>query len=131
MKDYDNQILKQAFAFPNEDEMAVAMILVDNGTKSILFLTPNLTPGAKTPDILIDKKLKWEIKTPSKSSERTLQHAFRSALKQSSNVIFYTNKIKTPEKSTIRTLERLFSELKTAKRLKIITKSDEIIDFVK
>jgi hypothetical protein len=131
MIDYKNIILKQAYAFPDENEMEVAVILVNNGEKSVLFLERVLAPGANTPDLLLDKQFRWEIKTPDKSNSRALQRNFRAALHQSENVIFYLKNLKVPEKNTIRALKRLFSELGSAKRLKIITKTGKIIDFAK
>jgi hypothetical protein len=130
MKDYLNKITKQAFAIPDKDEMEVAMILVDNGAQSVLFLAPNLTPNTNTPDIFADQ-LYWEIKTPYKSSENTLKHSLKAALRQSENVIFYIKKLKIPEQNTLRTLKRLFISSKSAKRLKVITKNHKIIDFIK
>ena len=131
MIDYDNKILKQAYAFPDEDEMEVAKFLVDGGAKLILFLTPNLAPNTDTPDMLVDRKIKWEIKTPDRSTDRALQRAFRVALHQSENVIFYIKNLKISEENTTRTLKRLFAQLKSARRLKIITRSGRIIDFIK
>jgi hypothetical protein len=131
VKDYRNIILKQAYAFPDENEMEVAVMLVDNGARSVLFLERVLISGANTPDLLLAKQFRWEIKTPIKFGEDTLKHAFRAAVNQSENVIFYLKYNKIPDKNVIRTLERLFPLVRRAKRLKIVLKSGKVLDFTK
>jgi hypothetical protein len=130
MINYDNQILKQAFAFPDDDEMEVAISLVDNDAKSILFLAPNLKQGSRTPDIIVDG-VPWEIKTPKNFAKKTLERAFRVASKQSRNVIFYLKNNHSPDENATRTLKRLFGLIKGAEKLKIVSKTRKIIDFHK
>ena len=91
-------IEKELGATPSVTESEVVDILVEQGfvKKHILFLRPDRTPGAKTPDIQVDGDTKWEIKSVTKDGKYTLEHALRAGLAQSNNIIVDIRKLSAP-----------------------------------
>jgi hypothetical protein len=126
----NERILKQAYAFPDDDELRVAEILARITGEKVLFLAPNRVKNYRTPDIKIGKML-WEIKIPKGKGKYTLAHAFKSAVGQSENLAFYLINWKLPEKKAIDRLEKEFKMSRAAKRMKIILKSEKVLDFEK
>jgi len=132
MKKFDpnEQILKQAYAFPNDDELAVAEVLAKSTGEQILFLAPHLIQGARTPDLKIGDKL-WEIKIPKGKGKFTIRHALKAAVRQSENIVFDLRNWKLPEQKAISQIKNEFKISYTAKRVKIILKSEKILDLEK
>lgn len=116
-------------AQPNQQEIEVVNILVINNipTASVKFLKPTRARGAKTPDITIDG-IQWEIKSPKSNGSRTIEHAVRSASKQSENIII---DLRQSQLNTNRAISQIkFHSLRRTniKRLIVITKSEAILD---
>ncbi len=84
----------------------------------------------KTPDTKMGR-LFWEIKRPTANSKYTIPHAFKSALKQSQNIIFDLRSSKLHQEQAFSRLKREFELSKGVKRLKVILKSHRILDFTK
>ena len=118
--------------------IANGVILEKHENATVIFLTSKgfdveLIPPVlekKTPDIKMDK-LFGEIKRPKANSKYTIQHAFKSALKQSPNVIFDLRSSKLHQEKARNKVEKIFNESKSAKRLLIILKSQEMLDYKK
>ena len=74
-------IEKELGAVPSTEEIEVVDILVMNGIpkRRVVFLRPNRTKGAKTPDLKIDDRY-WEIKSLEKFGKYTVDHALRAGL---------------------------------------------------
>lgn len=109
---------------PNRRELSAARILTD-------YLKSNVTclhrANHKTPDFLC-AGLYWELKTPTGTGKYNLQHALRSAAKQSPNVIIdarfsklHISKIKSELNYQLRRSDNI-------KRLLLIDKSQKVID---
>lgn len=116
-------------ARPNEQEIEVVNILVINNIPktSVKFLKPSRVKEAKTPDIAIDG-IQWEIKSPKSNGSRTIEHAVRSAAKQSENIII---DLRQSQLNTNRAISQIkFHSLRRTniKRLIVITKSETILD---
>ena len=73
----------------------------------------------KTPDIKMEK-LFWEIKRPTANSKYTIPHAFKSALKQSPNIIFDLRSSKLHQEQALNRLKKEFELSKGVKQLKVI-----------
>ena len=73
--------------------------------------------------------VEWEIKCPVGKSKRTLENNMRKALKQSRNIIFDLRHLKLSEKSSINQLENEFKNRTRIKKLLIIKKDGELIEF--
>lgn len=118
--------------------IANGVVLEKHENATIVFLTSKgfdveIVPPVlerKTPDIKM-AELFWEIKRPIANSKYTIPHAFKSALKQSPNIIFDLRSSKLHQEKALSRLKKEFELSKGAKRLKVILKSKGIIDFSK
>ncbi len=108
-------------------EIATVVFLASKGF-NIELIPPVLEK--KTPDIKMGR-LSWEIKRPTANSKYTIQHAFKSALKQSPNIIFDLRSSKLHQRQAFNRLKHEFDLSKGVKRLKVILKSKRIVDFTK
>ena len=75
--------------------------------------------------------LDWEMKSPRSNGKYTIEHSFRSALKQSPNIIFDIRGSKMPEQKCIAEIERRFNDFKKVNRVMIVTKRQGLLDFNK
>jgi hypothetical protein len=125
----NDQISLQTGATPEPHEIATANFLARHG-KIVRFLAPVRRAGARIPDIEMDD-LKWEIKCPKGSSSRTIENNFRTAIRQSSNLIFDLRRTTLPDDKCVRRLEKEFIPRKSARNMLIITKLGKILDFHK
>lgn len=110
-------------------ENATVVFMTEQGY-DVELLPPVQRKGARTPDIRMNG-LDWEMKTPKSNGKYTIEHAFRSALKQSPNIIFDIRKSKMPQKKCIAEIERRFNDFRKVKRILIITKTKKLLDFSK
>ena len=118
--------------------IANGVVLEKHEISTVVFLTSKgfnveLVPPVlerKTPDIKMNG-LFWEIKRPKANSKYTIQHAFKSALRQSPNVIFDLRSSKLHQEQAFNRLKREFKLSKSVKQLKVILKSHKIVDFTK
>ena len=96
--------------------------------KNVVFILPSHIPNQHSPDIKMDG-VEWEIKCPVGKSKRTLENNMRKALKQSRNIIFDLRHLKLSEKSSINQLENEYKNRTRIKKLLIIKKDGELIEF--
>jgi hypothetical protein len=93
-------------------------------------MPPVQRKGARTPDLrMLD--LEWEMKSPKSNGKYTLEHSFRSALRQSPNIIFDIRGSKMSQQKCISEIERRFNNFKKVNRVMIVTKDRKIPDFKK
>lgn len=126
--------MKQGKIIPNgvvllTHENATVVFLTEQGF-DIELLRPIQRRGARTPDIRM-LGVEWEMKSPKSNGKYTIEHSFRSALKQSPNIIFDIRGSKIPQQKFITEIERRFNDFKKVKRVMIITKRRELLDFNK
>ena len=110
-------------------ENATVVFMTEQGY-DVELISPAQRKGVRTPDIRMDG-LEWEMKTPKSDGKYTIEHAFRSALKQSPNIIFDIRRSKMPQKKCIAEIERRFNDFKKVKQVLIITKSKKLLEFRK
>ena len=115
--------------FLQEHEHATIKVLLLAGY-DIQLIPPVQGKGIKTPDLTIDG-VPWEMKAPMGNGKRTVQNTLIRAGKQSENIIIDLRRSKMQEEQAIRDFEKEFSTTKKLKRMKIITKDKEILDFSK
>ena len=96
----------------------------------IELIPPSHIEGVHTPDFIMLKE-KWEMKSLRGGKESTLEHAFKSALKQSENIILDFRGIKNYSKSLVKKSQQLFTKSKRAKKMKIIDKTGKLLEFKK
>ncbi len=115
-------------AEPEPHEIQTALFLRKQG-KKVLFLAPRNRPGVKTPDIRMDD-LAWEIKSPVSAGARSIEHAFRSAIKQSENVLFDLRRSKAADVANLAKINRQIRLIrgKELRRVLVITKDQKLLD---
>ena len=124
--------MKQGKITPNgvvlhTHENAAVVFLASQGF-DIELLPPVQSRGVHTPDLkMLD--LDWELKSPRSNGKYTIEHSFRSALKQSSNIIFDIRASKMPQQKCIAEIERRFNDFKKTTRVMIITKRRGLLEF--
>lgn len=111
------------------EKLTVDFLAVTSGC-NITFLVPERRKGTKTPDIEMSD-LRWEIKSPIGKSSRTIENNLRAAIKQSQNIIMDLRRIdgRIPTHKLLKEVERRFNDAKSIKRLIVITRKEERIDF--
>ena len=112
---------------PEKHELEVANYFAEKG-KDVKFIEPQRTKGTHTPDIEMDG-VAWEVKSPKGKSKRTIENNFRQAVLQSRYIIFDLRHIGISEKQCMAQLEKEFGNRKYVKRLLVIKKDGELIEF--
>lgn len=112
---------------PEKHEFETAKYFADRG-KNIVFLRPSSIPNTHTPDIQMDG-LEWEIKCPQGKSKRTIEQNIRNAEKQSHYIIIDLRRIMIPEKQCMAQLEHNFNTKPGVKRMLVIKKNLELVEF--
>lgn len=111
--------------WPHEYETARA--LAREGY-NITFIKKSDVKHERTPDVLIDGEL-WEMKSPKSSSTRAIERNLRRALGQSSRVVFDSSRMKQmPDLTVERELRKRAEEMKSLKRLILVSKRRQVID---
>ena len=84
----------------------------------------------RTPDIMMNG-IPWELKAPKGDGKYTAQNTMQNAAGQSRNVIVDLRRCKMSEALAIKEFQREYRESKSIKRMKIVKKDAEILDFEK
>ncbi|MDR1195826.1 MAG: hypothetical protein LBL00_05035 [Endomicrobium sp.] len=113
-------------AYPEKHELETAWFLNSCG-KDIEFLVPVRSKGIHTADIVMDGLL-WEIKCPTGKGKRTIDNNFKTASKQSANLIFDLRKIRLPEEQCLSKLKIELKSRNNIKRLLVISKNNIMLD---
>ncbi len=110
-------------------EIATVVLLTELGMDVELIQKSN-SEGVKTPDIRIGRLL-WEMKSPEGRGKYLIQNTMHRAARQSENVIIDLRRIKLHQNRCLAEIEKQFHDLKRLRRVKIITKTKKVIDFMK
>jgi len=112
---------------PKEHELSAALILAYHFKTDVTFLRPETK---KTPDIDVNGT-KWEIKSPRGDAKKTIENNLRTARKQSENIVIDLARSKMHYTRVIaRSKFYIRTEAHNIKHLKIITKTQKIIDIL-
>lgn len=98
--------------------------------KVISLIVPSYTPHNRNPDFMMDGVL-WEMKSPQGKNLRTVEHAFKNAAKQSENIVIDLRRTKLATSSAVKLLEKRFNLSRHVKRLLVITREENVVDFRK
>lgn len=123
-KEYSVIIPENVYPKPSAREMSAAYILLNYFRSDIRFIPRS---NQKTPDLQIGG-IAWELKAPTGSGRRNLQHVVSKALKQSQYIIIDARFSKI---HIARIKNRLSAEMKVNKRIKrllIIDKQKKVIE---
>lgn len=110
-------------------EIATVVFLTELGYDVELIQKGNIK-GQHTPDMLINGE-KWEMKSPKGEGSSLMKNTIQKALRQSKNIILDLRRVKRPQEKCIRECRREFEKSKTIKRLVLILKDDNSLDFKK
>ena len=110
-------------------ELATVVFFTELGYDIELIPKSN-TEGVHKPDIKMDG-LEWEIKSPKGDGKWVISNIMKKAKRQSENLIVDLRRSKLPQDKSISLLTREFEHSKRLKRMKIITKSRNLLDFTK
>ena len=113
----------------HEHEYATVKVLLENGY-DIELIPPIRIEGVRTPDITM-RGVAWEMKAPSGDGKNTIRHIVKKAIHQSENLIIDLRRCKLPQDQVVKELEHHFNLSKRIRRLMIITKTEEILDYSK
>jgi len=115
------QIIIPCGVIPEKHELETASFSAELG-EDVEFLAPSYAKGVYSPDVQIEEQ-RWEIKSPCGNSKHTIENNYRSAQRQSPNVIFDLRRFKIDERIAISKIKQQFS-LRTGKikHVLIITK---------
>jgi hypothetical protein len=94
--------------------------------KDVEFLVPICSKGIHTADIVMDG-ITWEIKCPTGKGKRTIDNNFKTASKQSANLIFDLRKIRLTEKQCLAKLKIELKARNNIKRLLVVSKNNIIL----
>ncbi len=111
-------------------ERATVEFLVEHYEKVISLIVPSYTPHNRNPDFMMDGVL-WEMKSPQGKNLRTVEHAFKNAAKQSENIVIDLRRTKLATSSAVKLLEKRFNLSRHVKRLLVITREENVVDFRK
>ncbi len=112
--------------YPERHELETAAVFLLQGL-DVQFLQPSNTRKSKTPDVMIGG-VEWEIKAPTGGSRYTIQNQFKRAVKQSKNIILDVRRVSLRHDFIQTEIEKELRLRRSIKRLKVILKSNEILD---
>ena len=98
--------------------------------KDIELIPKSKIKGFHMGDFVMDG-IGWELKSPVGDGKYTVQNIMQAAVLQSSNIIIDLYRSKMQEEKAIKDFVREFNGTKGARRLKIVKKNREILDFSK
>ncbi|MCR5094833.1 MAG: hypothetical protein K6B72_12775 [Lachnospiraceae bacterium] len=125
----ENGNLKTNGVHLRDHEYATVKLLLENGY-DVELIPPSQISGLRMPDIML-QGTPWEMKAPEGNGKKTVQNTMQNAAHQSGNVIIDLRRSKMSEDQALRDFEREFQKSKHIKRMKIIKKDSDILDFRK
>ena len=113
-----------------EHEWITIKYLMEQCGKDIELIPKSTIKNYHMGDIMMDG-FDWEIKSPIGNGKYTVQNIMQKAVTQSSNIIIDLYRSKMIEDKAIKAFVKEFNETKGARKMLIITKTREILDFSK
>ena len=112
-----------------DHEYSTVKMLLEKGY-NVELIPPSQIKGMRTPDLVINGVV-WEIKSPTGAGKHTIKHTLQNATHQAGNVIVDLRRCGIPEDKAIKEFEQGFALSKRLRKMKIVLKSDEILDYQK
>lgn len=122
--EYSVIIPKDVFPKPDKKEMSAAYLLLEYFKTDVRFIPRN---NCKTPDLLINR-VEWELKAPTGSGKRNLQHTVSRAIKQSSYIVIDARFSKIHISKIKSHLSAEIKKNKQIKRLLLIDKQKNVVE---
>ena len=121
--------LKQNGVHLEEHEYNTVRFLLKNGY-DVELIPPSQIKNLQMPDIIL-QGVPWEMKSPVEAGKYTIKNIVQNASHQSVNIIIDLRRCKMEDDEAIKKIYHYFDLSKRIRRIKIITKNAEIIDFSK
>ncbi|MCR5503935.1 MAG: hypothetical protein K6F53_13105 [Lachnospiraceae bacterium] len=121
--------LKQNGVHLQDHEYVTVRLLLDKGY-DIELIPKSQIKKYRQPDIMMGG-IAWEIKAPIGTGKKNIENIMQGAAEQSRSIIVDLFRSKMPEEEAIKGYEQYFKLSKRVKRMKIIKKNRDIIDFSK
>ena len=121
--------LKQNGVHLEEHEYQTVKFFLEQGY-DIELIPPSKIKHLQMPDLIM-QGVPWEMKSPKGDGKYTIKNVVQNASHQSENIIIDLRRCHIPEEKTIKEISRYFEKSKRIRRIKIITKSCETLDFSK
>ncbi len=112
-----------------EHEYNTVKLLLENGY-DVELIPPSNIPGLRMPDIML-QGVPWEMKSPQGSGKKLFKNTIQNASHQSQCIIVDLRRCGVDEEKALKELEHYFRLSKRLKKMKVIKKSQEILDFSK
>ena len=109
-----------------EHEYATVKFFLELGY-DIELIPPSQIKSLHSPDFIM-MGLPWEMKAPKGNGKYTAQNIIQAAAHQSNNIIIDLRRCKMLDNKAIVSYTKEFEKNKSIKRMKIITKSKEVLD---
>jgi hypothetical protein len=109
---------------PKSHEFLAATLLAEHFEAEVTFIRPS---NFRTPDFSF-AGLKWELKSPTGGSSRTIENNMRAAREQSTNLIIDLSRIKIHQQRAISRINFFLSKPNQFKSVIVITKTKKIIE---
>ncbi|MFC4651597.1 hypothetical protein ACFO26_01565 [Lactococcus nasutitermitis] len=121
------KIIVQLGRYPERHELETAEIFVSQGI-DVIFLPESRTIGAKSADIEMNGVV-WEMKSPTGNGKNTIKRLFEKASKQAQNIIFDFRRCPIQRSNILSVVNTEWEKRRNIKRLIIILKGNERLDF--
>ena len=112
-----------------EHEYLTVQLLLDKGY-DIELIPPSQIKNLPMPDIMM-QGVPWEIKSPNGNGKNTLKHIIQKAKHQSESIIIDLRRCKIDDEQAVAEITKHYRLSKRIRRMKIVKKSGDIIDFSK
>ena len=110
-------------------EYKIVKLFLEQG-EDIELIPPSTIKGVRMPDIVM-QGVPWEMKSPEGSGKYTLKNAVQNASHQSQNIIIDLRNSPIKEPVALRKLMHYFNLSRRLKRMIVISKKGEILDYSK
>ena len=121
--------LKQNGVHLRDHEYHTVKLFLEHGY-DVELIPPSTIKGLQMPDIMM-AGVPWEIKSPEGNSRTTIKHTMQKAMHQSNNVIVDLRRCGVNQDAALKELDQYFKLSRRAKRMKVVAKTGEILDFSK
>ena len=112
-----------------DHEFSTVKVFLDLGY-DIQLIPKSQIKNYRKPDIEMGG-VSWEIKASIGDGKYTIQNTIQNAVGQSNSIIIDLRRCKMSDEKAVQAIEKEFDKSKHLKRLKIIKKSCEVVDFFK
>jgi hypothetical protein len=108
---------------PKPHEIDAAFIIAEYFRADVFFIQPG---NFKTPDFLVGGT-RWELKSPTGGSSRTIKHSMRTARKQSDNLIIDLSRTKLHLYRALAHIKFYMEKPAHFKKILVVTKAGKVI----